>query len=133
MSRCRRLCLVAFGALLALSLVVVPVLAAPPPQSGGTTHVVSAGDTLWAIAKKYGVQLADLLAANDISDADHIVVGQRLTIPGVAGNPAAPQAASASSAGGPAVEFPQTHIVVAGESLGRIAARYGTTVSELAY
>jgi LysM repeat protein len=41
---------------------------------------VKPGDSLWGLARKYGVSLADLKAANRLQ-GDQINVGQRLTIP----------------------------------------------------
>ncbi len=49
--------------------------------SSGSTHRVARGETLWAIAKHYGVKLEDLVQANQIPDASRIEVGQRLLIP----------------------------------------------------
>ena len=46
-----------------------------------TTHVVESGQELALIARYYGVAMEDILALNDISDANLIWVGQELTIP----------------------------------------------------
>jgi membrane-bound lytic murein transglycosylase D len=43
-------------------------------------HVVSRGDSLWRIAQRYGVRLADLLAWNSLRAASRIYPGQRLLI-----------------------------------------------------
>jgi len=59
----------------------------PTPESGtagvcGDTYVVQAGDTLSAIARKCGVSLDDLLAANpQIKDPASIYPGQQIRIP----------------------------------------------------
>lgn len=50
-------------------------------EAGKRTHVVQSGDTLASIARRYGVTLAQLQAANKISDPDRIYVGQVITIP----------------------------------------------------
>lgn len=51
-----------------------------------TTHKVVKGDTLSAIAKKYGVKLADLIAANPaIKNPSMIKVGQVVNVPAKAG------------------------------------------------
>jgi hypothetical protein len=47
-------------------------------------YVVQRGDTLFRISVRFGVPLADLVAANNIRNARLIWVGQRLTIPGTA-------------------------------------------------
>lgn len=51
-----------------------------PPAAGEGIHEVAAGDTLYSLAIRYGVTLADLQAANGLAD-DRITIGQRLRIP----------------------------------------------------
>lgn len=55
--------------------------ASPATAGARTSHVVAAGDTLWAIAEAGGVSVAALLSANDLSADAIIYPGQRLTIP----------------------------------------------------
>ncbi len=45
------------------------------------TYTVRAGDTLSGIAASYGVTVDSLLSANDLSDADFIVIGMVLNVP----------------------------------------------------
>lgn len=47
----------------------------------GMSCTVQKGDTLALIAKKTGARLQDIINANRIADASHIVVGQTLFIP----------------------------------------------------
>ena len=55
----------------------------PTPGSGGSsTYVVQPGDTLYAIARRFGTNVPTLVAANNISNANYIFVGQELVIPG---------------------------------------------------
>jgi len=68
--------------------IVVPVAPMPatsrPPSGGGNgggSLVVQKGDTLSALAKRYGVSVADLQRANGIKDANVIYEGQNLRIP----------------------------------------------------
>ncbi|MGQ9786375.1 MAG: LysM peptidoglycan-binding domain-containing protein [Anaerolineae bacterium] len=91
------------------------VLAAPRDQQG-TYHVVAAGETLAAIAARYGVTISEIMLANGIQNANLIYAGQRLLIP---------------TPGGPA-SVPKEHIVNPGESLTSIAALYGISVAQLA-
>ena len=49
--------------------------------SGAKTYVVKSGDTMAKIAVKNGVTLKQLMAANNITNPDHIEVGQTLKIP----------------------------------------------------
>lgn len=48
---------------------------------GTLTYTVVAGDTLFSIARRYGVTLAALAALNNIADTSQINVGQVLRIP----------------------------------------------------
>jgi LysM repeat protein len=45
-------------------------------------YVVKSGDTLTAIADEFGVTVADLVAANKLTNVDVLSLGQELTIPG---------------------------------------------------
>ncbi len=51
------------------------------PAADQTIYLVQAGDTLGTIAAEFGVSVADLVRANNISDLDHIEIGQQLIIP----------------------------------------------------
>jgi LysM repeat protein len=57
-----------------------PAVAAPPVQTG-EEYVVQPGDTLFAIALRFGTPAADIAAANNLSNPNLIFVGQRLVIP----------------------------------------------------
>ena len=48
---------------------------------GGTTYEVKEGDVLERIARRHGVRLADLLAANDMTATSLILPGDELRIP----------------------------------------------------
>ena len=49
---------------------------------GGRVHRVQAGETLTALAKKYRTGVGELARANGLRDADLLLVGQRLQVPG---------------------------------------------------
>lgn len=49
-------------------------------SSSTTTHTVKRGDTLTAIAKKYGTTVSKIASDNNIKNANVIYVGQKLTI-----------------------------------------------------
>lgn len=51
------------------------------PAATQLVYVVQKGDTLSRIASKYGVTVADIVAANHLKDANKIGEGDRLTIP----------------------------------------------------
>jgi murein DD-endopeptidase MepM/ murein hydrolase activator NlpD len=56
------------------------------PKSG-YTHVIESGESLYAIARKYKVTTDSIVHANGLGSPDKIIVGQKLTIPGVTGLP----------------------------------------------
>ncbi|MBI3318073.1 MAG: peptidoglycan DD-metalloendopeptidase family protein, partial [Candidatus Omnitrophica bacterium] len=51
------------------------------PFPGGSLHRVARGETLWRIARSYGVELEDLVRANQISDVSRVKAGQGIVIP----------------------------------------------------
>ena len=51
----------------------------------GPVYIVQEGDTLWDIALRFGVQMAELAKVNDITDPAQIAVGDQLIIPGLEG------------------------------------------------
>lgn len=109
---------------------------APAPAPSAVTHTVVAGDTIFAIAQKYGSTVGAILAANGLSPDSVIYPGQVITIPSadspapVAVPPAIPAAPAPTPAPAPAPAG-TTHTVVAGDTLFAIAQKYGTTVSAL--
>jgi N-acetylmuramoyl-L-alanine amidase len=53
----------------------------PPPATGGSVlHRVRAGETLWAISKKYNTTVASIRRSNGLSELDVLRVGQQLVI-----------------------------------------------------
>ncbi len=67
---------------------------ATPATGGPVVHVVQRGENLAMIAQQYGVSLADLMAANGITNANVVSVGQELKIPGSEPTPAPTVAAT---------------------------------------
>jgi len=60
----------------------VELVKAPVPE--GVWHTVARGQTLWRIAKTYGVPLETLTRVNEIAAPDSIDAGARIWIPGAA-------------------------------------------------
>lgn len=54
-----------------------------PVREAEQVHVVARGETLFAIALRYGVSVGELMRANNLRNANLIRPGQRLVIPGV--------------------------------------------------
>jgi cell wall-associated NlpC family hydrolase len=69
---------------------------APPPNTDGAAgakYTVKAGDTLYSIAAAFKMSVAELSAANGITDASRLKIGQQLSVPaGRQPAPAAPPA-----------------------------------------
>lgn len=110
----------ALVALLAVGAFVVPAAATD------RVVIVRQGDTLSEIALRHGVTVAQLMALNQIANANRIYPGQRLRLvaaPAAAGAPVATPA--------PGQAAPIVHVVLAGEHLTRIAHRYGTTIAAI--
>ncbi|WP_034549589.1 LysM peptidoglycan-binding domain-containing protein [Carnobacterium funditum] len=79
--------------------------------SGPTTHanqyVVKKGDTLYSIAKSYGLTAQQIMTANKLTNANLIMIGQVLTIPTT------------------------TYTVKSGDTLTKIAGAHGITLQQL--
>jgi LysM repeat protein len=79
---------------------VIPGASSPPPSTppaSGSTYVVRRGDTLSAIALRYGVSTWSIARLNNISNPSLIYVGQVLHIPS-GGSPSTPPPSSPPSA-----------------------------------
>lgn len=50
-------------------------------EARSIAHVVKADESLSGIAQQYGVSIQEIMAANDLTDPNKIMVGQRLLIP----------------------------------------------------
>lgn len=81
-----------------------------PPSSGVVEYVVQSGDSLYSIAKKYGVTARELQQYNNLPST-LLSIGQVLLIP--------------------STEDYITYYVQSGDSLYSIASKYNTTVDEI--
>ena len=52
-----------------------------PPECDGTLYTVRAGDTLFALARRFGVTVADILQANPGITPENLQVGEVICIP----------------------------------------------------
>ncbi len=108
-----------------------------PASTGEGAYIVQAGDTLSGIATQFGVTLADLAAANKLSQMSYVYIGQALRIPGKSAAPAAPTATPAPTQAPVTTAAAQNnpggsiYTVQSGDSLSSIAAKYGTTAATL--
>ncbi len=101
--------------------------------ASGGTYTVQSGDTLGAIASRFGVSVTDLARANGITNPNLIYPGQRLTIPGRSGGATRTTASSTSSTSNTAVEVTASRLNVrssaGGTRLGSVGSgdRFSTT------
>ncbi|WP_214742561.1 LysM peptidoglycan-binding domain-containing protein [Exiguobacterium sp. s48] len=98
--------------------VTVSQLLAYQNTSTNKTYTVKSGDTLYSIARTYGVTVSALAATNNITNYSLIYVGQVLIIPGTTVAPP------------PTTTVKYT--VKSGDTLYKIATMYNTTVAKIA-
>jgi len=114
--------------------------AAPVAEGEALTHRVVAGETLYALARRYKLRPADLQAWNKLAPNTGLAVGQLIRL-----QPETEAAAPAKAGTNPALYVPPTakaaaptaeagvsrHTVSAGETLFSISRRYKVRVEEL--
>jgi LysM repeat protein len=52
-----------------------------PVPTGGQLYTVKRGDTVYTIARHFGVKMQDIIDANKLNNPDNLKVGQQLIIP----------------------------------------------------
>ena len=103
---------------------VTSVLAETVPQIEQVTYKVQAGDTLWKIANRHGMRVENLLAANNMGDANKLIIGQKLNI-------APTTSVVAQVADSTKVADDKWYVVRAGDSLYGIGRKFENSVDEL--
>ena len=95
--------------------------AVPAPTEAGETeiYVVVRGDSLSAIASRFGLTLNRLMEINDLTDPDFVFVGQRLIIP-----------VSQERIGAPPAGLPQQGLQLRIENGGQLAAEAVQVVND---
>ncbi len=91
-----------------------------PPTGNPSTYTVQRGDWIYALARRFGVSVAALLAANPGINPNLLYPGQVLTIPSGTTPPPDPPAPSGN-----------TYTVQPGDTLFTIAVRFKTTTMAL--
>jgi membrane-bound lytic murein transglycosylase D len=81
-------------------------------------HVVKSGDTLWGVARRYGVTVPALASANGIGSQSSLTVGARLKVPG-------------GGSSGSSETTRMTYQVRHGDTLSEIADRFNVSVRQL--
>ncbi|MCS7038651.1 MAG: peptidoglycan DD-metalloendopeptidase family protein [Caldilineales bacterium] len=87
---------------------------------GPRVHIVVAGDTLSALAQRYGVTVEAIAAANRLADPNRIVVGQRLLIP-TGENPRTTSATATAI----------TYVLQPGDTLPALARRWQVSPADI--
>jgi LysM repeat protein len=105
----------------------IPTAFRPALVSAPAEYTIARGDTVSAIAGKFGLDTYAVLKLNNLQANTVIYPGQKIKLTGTAGAaapaPAAP--APAAPAGG------QVYTVMSGDTLSGIAARHGVKLSEV--
>ncbi|WKZ38448.1 MAG: LysM peptidoglycan-binding domain-containing protein [Anaerolineales bacterium] len=92
--------------------------------NGYGTYVVARGDTLKALANRFGTSMDVLASLNDINNYNLIYEGQRLTVPGGAAVPVPPPSSPPPVSG-------NAYTIQKGDTLRKIADRIGVTVRDI--
>lgn len=102
-----------------------------PAGTGTTTttgntsvYVVQGGDTLAAIARRFGTTVTELVQLNNLANPDSLAIGQQLKVPATGGGTTAPTPGATSGQ-------QRTHVVASGDTLLSIARSYGVTVQAI--
>lgn len=64
---------------------ISPTATPSPSLTESLVHTIQRGETLSEIARMYGVSIQSLVTANGLTNPNHIIPGQKLTIPGSGG------------------------------------------------
>ncbi|WP_052274446.1 lytic transglycosylase domain-containing protein [Arthrobacter sp. L77] len=95
-------------------------------QTVPSTYIVKSGDTIGAIAKRYGLSTDAVLTRNGMTARTIIYPGQKILLTGKSSPVAkpAPAAPAAPTAG-------STYVVKPGDTLGAIASRHGVSLQSV--
>lgn len=105
-----------------------PVSAPAASAPSATVYTVTLGDSLYRISAKFGVSIANLKTWNSLP-TDTIFIGQKLKVAAAATVAPAPAPTPAPAA--PSSSAATTHKVVSGDTLSKIAAKYGVSIANI--
>jgi LysM repeat protein len=115
---------------------VTPAPTPPPPVHCGDVlgyHVVRSGETVYAIARAYGVRPDAIASCNALINPNLIYPGNQLAIPDAPWFPIPPGAVAVRQFGdGPSISCRYLHTVQWGENLTRISLQYGVSMWAIA-
>ena len=105
---------------------------APAPVAAEITrYLIQSGDTLSGVAAVHGLPLDSLLRANGLDASSIIFPGQAVVLPPGGGAAPAPSAPAALAAPAAPQNTAGTHTIVAGETIGAVAAAAGVSVQSV--
>jgi len=94
-----------------------PVIAVPSATPGRpSSYTIQAGDTFYCVARRFNLNVGDFLSMNGLSTSSFAQIGQSVKIP---------QSGSWNSGARALKAHPATYTVVAGDTLNKIACKYG--------
>ncbi|MEO7349835.1 MAG: LysM peptidoglycan-binding domain-containing protein [Terrimesophilobacter sp.] len=119
-----------------------PLVSAPPAASPKTNYTVTRGDTVSAIASRFGVSTQAVLTANKLGWSTIIYPGQKIVIPASIPASSSPPVATTPvvdvtpvSSVTPITPPPATHstsyVIKSGDTVTSIAAKFGVTVQSI--
>ncbi|WP_226087029.1 LysM peptidoglycan-binding domain-containing protein [Mesobacillus sp. S13] len=89
----------------------------PPTVPNTAEYTVVSGDTLWKIAAKFNTTISEIVTLNNLDPNKYLYIGQMLKVPATVSPEPAPQ--------------PVIHTVQSGDTLWKIAQKYGTTIDAI--
>jgi len=114
-----------FVLMLFVAALALPVVA----YADSPTHQVQAGETLYSIARQYGISPQALASANGMTTQSWVYVGQRLVIPSSSGSTATSDDAAVSVA---QASPSGIYLVRAGDTLFSVSRKFGVSVGAIA-
>jgi LysM repeat protein len=112
------------------TITLTPPPSETPTPSGPVTYIVESGDTLFSIAQHFGISIDQLLAYNPeiAANPNAIGIGSQIIIPAVDAPLPSPTPLPTNLAPGARIEY----IVVTGDTLQSIAAKFNSTAEAIA-
>ena len=99
-----------------------------------STYTVKSGDTVAKIAAAYGVSVSDIKSWNSLSNVNLILVGQTLSVKGATSTATTQQTTKTTQTAANSTTTATatgTYTVKSGDTLSKIAAAYGVSVSDI--
>jgi LysM repeat protein len=109
----------------------IPTAFRPAQPSAPAEYTIARGDTISAIAGKYGLNTGEVLKMNNLQPNTIIYPGQKIKLTGSAASPAAPAPAAPAAAPSAPASSAGSYTVKSGDTLGAIASRHNVSLSEI--